>query len=746
MVNIKSYLEIEEEDIKRRRKERIIIACLVLAVLGLSYLGIRVFDLGLDLPVSSSILVFALININVILLLLLLFLTVRNLVKLFFERKKNIMGAKLRTKLVLAFMTLSLLPTIILFFVSVQFISTSIEYWYNIPIERSLTNSVEVGQSYKQDIYSDIISFGNNLSGLITYNGYMLPSKNDQLEKFIDEKRTEYHLASIKVFSQKMELTAFSGDDNTDLSSFRDINKKVLQESFDKGTDVKDLQSSAHGELASVVVPIFSGTESREIIGLISLGKFIPELYVNRLEGISSGLEEYNELKILKNPMKLSYMIMLSIVTLLIIFTSVWFGFYLSKGITVPIQELAEGTERIASGDYDFFIDLESSDEIGVLVNSFNRMTLDLKDSKKQIEETNEELIRSNIEIERRRLYMEIVLANVAAGVISADIEGRILTINKSAQEMLGINAENITGKNYKNVMDQEQVKVIKDLLEDRSLLRKGFVQKQIILSVGKKTLTLLVSINMLRDDQGKYSGLVAVFDDFSEIERAQRMAAWRDVARRIAHEVKNPLTPIQLSAQRLKKRYGHVLSKEDEKVFEECTDMIINQVEGLKRLVNEFSSFARMPALNPRPENINQIIKETVGLYQETQKDIKVIFNEVSGIPIFKMDREQIKRVMINLLDNAIAAIEGNGEVEVNVSYDKENEMVRIEVADNGMGIPPYDKLRIFEPYFSTKKHGTGLGLAIVNTIIHDHNGFIDVQDNQPRGTRFIIDLPINL
>jgi len=574
----------------------------------------------------------------------------------------------------------------------------------------------------------------------------MQSSKHDELEKFISEKRIEYNLASVRVFSQKMELTAFSADDNTDLSSFEDTNKKALQESFDKGTDVKDRQSSAHGDLISVIVPIFSGTESKEIVGLIALGKFIPELYVNRLEGISSGLEEYNELKILKNPMKISYMIMLSIVTLLIIFTSVWFGFYLSKGITVPIQELAEGTERIASGDYDFFIDLEASDEIGVLVNSFNRMTLDLKDSKKQLEETNEELISSNIEIERRRLYMEIVLANVAAGVISADNEGRILTINKSAQEMLGINAENVIGKNYKDIMDREQVKVIKDLLEDRTLLRRGFVQKQVILSAGKKSLTLLVSINMLRDDQGKYSGLVAVFDDLSEIERAQRMAAWRDVARRIAHEVKNPLTPIQLSAQRLKKKYGHMLSKGDGKVFEECTDMIINQVEGLKRLVNEFSSFARMPALNPRPENINEIIKEAVDLYKETHKDIKVIFRDISEIPVFKMDREQIKRAMINLLDNAIAAIEETGEVIVNVSYDRENEMARIEVADNGVGIPSYDKLRVFEPYFSTKKHGTGLGLAIVNTIIHDHNGFIDIQDNQPRGTRFIIDLPVNV
>jgi two-component system nitrogen regulation sensor histidine kinase NtrY len=656
------------------------------------------------------------------------------------------MGAKLRTKLVLAFVTLSLLPTIILFFASVQAISASIEYWYNLPIERSLTNSVEVGKDYHQDIYDEINAFGNNLSGLISYKGYMLLSENDELEKFINEKRAEYGLASINVFSQKLESMAVSGDDNTDLSSFQDPGKEVLQESFDKGTDVKEVQSSAHGDLFSVIVPIFSRTESKAVIGLIALSKFIPEVYVNRFNGISSGLEQYNEFKTLKRPLKISYMILLSIVTLLIIFASVWFGFFLSKGITVPIQELAEGTERIASGDYDFFIDLEAPDEIGVLVNSFNRMTLDLKDSKKQLEETNEELIRSNIEIERRRLYMEIVLTNVAAGVVSADFEGRILTVNKSAQEMLGIKGINITGKNYKDVMDQEQLKVIKDLLEDRSLLRKGYIQKQITLSVRNKNLTLLVSINMLRDDQGKYSGLVAVFDDLSEIERAQRMAAWREVARRIAHEVKNPLTPIQLSAQRLKKKYGDMISKGDGKVFEECTDMIINQVEGLRRLVNEFSSFARMPTSNPTPTDISQIIKEAVGLYQETQKNVKVIFRDIYGVPVFKVDKEQIKRVMINLLDNAIAAIEGAGEVVIDLSYDKENEMVRIEVADNGKGIPSYDKMRIFEPYFSTKKHGTGLGLAIVNTIIHDHKGFIDVQDNQPRGTRFIIDLPINV
>ncbi|MDB9822648.1 ATP-binding protein [Deltaproteobacteria bacterium] len=743
---MKDYLETKKQDLKRQRRERIIIACLIVAVFLLSYLGIKVFDLGLDLPISNSILVFALININVILLLLLLFLTMRNLVKLLFERKKNIMGARLRTKLVLAFITLSLLPTIILFFVSVQFISTSIEYWYNLPIERSLKNSVEVGQDYYQNINDEIISFGNNLSRLITYHGYMLVTQKDELEKFISDKRIEYRLSSIKVFSQKMELRAVSMDDMTDLSPFIDPGEDALKESFEKGTDVQYIQSSAHGDLISGIVPIFSRTESKAVVGLIVMGKFIPVVFVNRLDGISRGLEEYNQFKVLKRPIKISHMITLSIVTLLIIFTSVWFGFFLSKGITVPIQELAEGTERIASGDYDFFIDLEAPDEIGVLVNSFNRMTLDLKTSKKQLEETNEELVRSNVEIERRRLYMEIVLANVAAGVISADMEGRILTVNKSAEEMLDIKAENINDKNYRDVMNHEQIKVINEFLEDKSFLRKGFMQKQVKLSIGNKSLTLLVAINMLRDDQGKYSGLVAVFDDMSEIEKAQRMAAWREVARRIAHEVKNPLTPIQLSAQRLKKRYGHIVGKEDGKVFEECTEMIINQAEGLKRLVNEFSSYARMPASNPAPENIRQILKEATGLYQGTQKNVKVIFSDSEDVPVFSVDREQIKRVMINLLDNAIAAIDGTGEVVVELSYDEDIEMVRIEVADNGKGIPSYDKMRLFEPYFSTKRHGTGLGLAIVNTIIHDHNGFIEVKDNEPRGTRFIIELPVNI
>jgi two-component system, NtrC family, nitrogen regulation sensor histidine kinase NtrY len=741
---MKSYIEAEKADIKRRRRERYIIAFLVVVIPLLTYLGAQIFDLGLDQPIAGNVLILVLININVILLLLLLYLTVRNLVKLFFERKKGMMGAKLRTKLVVAFMTLSLLPTAILFFVSVQFISTSIEYWFNLPIERSLRNSLEVGQGYYKRTIDELLSHGNNLSRIITYRGYTLLAPNEDMEKLVNDKRREYHLATIKVFSRNIQLQCASQDEKLDLSAFKDPGADILRRAIERGSDNHDIQSSTIGQLVSGIVPIFSGTESKAVVGLMVLESFIPAAFVNRLNAIPKGFEEFKQFKLLKKPIKVIHLITFSIVTLLIIFASVWFGLFLSKGITVPIQELAEGTNRIAQGDYDVFIDLESKDEIGVLVNSFNLMATDLKNGKVQLEEANTELIRRNIEIEQRRLYMEIVLANVAAGVMSADAEGRIFTINKSAEKMLGLGAAGFIGRDYREALNKPHLQKLRDFFEDRTLFKKGSIKRQIHLSIPDKTLTLLVSLNVLRDEKDRYLGLVAVFEDLSEIERAQRMAAWREVARRIAHEVKNPLTPIQLSAQRLKKRYGQKLAAEDGRVFEECTDMIIDQVEGLKRLVNAFSGYARMPAPQLAMNNMRQIIEESINLYRDTQKGVKILFHDANEVPPFKFDKEQMKRVMINLLDNAIDAIEEEGLVEVGLSFDQDRGVTEIEVTDDGQGIPSEHKARVFEPNFSTKKHGTGLGLSIVSDIISDHNGSIRVQARKPRGTRFIIELPV--
>jgi len=743
---MKEYKQAEKNDLKRRRRERYLIIFLGILISFLLYLGMRYFRLGQGLPFSSSILAFALININVILLLLLLFLTVRNLVKLLFERKKSIMGVKLRTKLVLAFLTLSLLPTAILFFVSAQFISSSIEYWFNLQIEQSLKNSLEVGQDYYKGITEEILTFGNNLSRVIAYEGYMIHSRSERLEKFVDEKRKEFSLASLRVFSKDLKSRAVSENHRIDLTAFKIPEAEVLKKSITKGTDTQHIQSSPHGDLVEGIVPIFSRTESKAVVGVLVLGKFVPGSFVNRLHAISRGLQEYRQLKMLKQPIKISHMITLSIVTLLIIFSSVWFGFYLSKEITVPIQELAEGTNRIASGDYDFFIDLETKDEMGMLVNSFNRMTMDLRTGKNKLERANEELMKSSLESEQRRLYMEIVLANVAAGVISADANGNILTINKSAERMLNIEADQIIGKNYREILTKDYSRLVDGFLKEEALFQRGFLKKQIRLTAENTRISILVSLNVLRDDKENFLGLVAVFEDLSEIEKAQRMAAWREVARRIAHEVKNPLTPIQLSAQRLKKRYGGMLEAEDASVFYECTEMIVKQVEELKRLVNEFSNFARMPAANPSPSDIREIIHEALSLYRGAHKDIEFSFEDSEQVPIFNLDREQIKRVMINLFDNAVEAMDETGKVTVDLHYDHVLKMVRIEVADSGKGITAENKSMLFEPYFSTKKQGTGLGLAIVSTIISDHNGFIRVQDNEPKGTRFIIELPVNV
>jgi two-component system, NtrC family, nitrogen regulation sensor histidine kinase NtrY len=741
---MKNYQEAEKRDQERKRRERYLIVFLAAVVSLLTYAGTRVFDLGLELPLSSNIMIFVLININVILLLLLLFLSVRNLVKLFFERKKQIMGAKLRTKLVLAFITLSLLPTIILFFVSVQFISTSIEYWFHLQIEQSLKNSLEVGRDYYKRMTDDIFALGNNVSRVITYEGYMLVSKQGDLEKFIHEKRKEYHLASLKVFSGNLKLRCGSENRSVDLSTFRGAGVDLLRKTVEKGDETPYIESSTHGDLVIGIIPIFSRTESKAVVGLVFASKFVPGAFVNRLKAISRGLQEYRQLKMLKRPIKISHMITLSIVTLLIIFSSIWFGFYLSQEITVPIKELAEGTNRIASGDYDFSIDIVSRDEMGLLVQSFNKMTLDLKTGKERLERAHRELVRSNIELEQRRLYMEIVLANIGAGVVSADPEGRILTINKSAEQMLNIRAQDIIGKHYQEVLSSEYIRITEQFVTEKKLFRKGFLRKEIRLRAGGTSLPLLVSLNVLRDDQRNYLGLVAVFEDLSEIQRAQRMAAWREVARRIAHEVKNPLTPIQLSAQRLNKRYGARLEKEDGKIFRECTEMIINQVEEIKALVNEFSTFARMPTSKLLPGDIREIIREIVRLYSEAHKGIRIQFQDTNGIPMLHLDREQMKRVLINLLDNAIAAVEKAGKIVIMLSYEQELQMVKIVVADNGRGIPAANKLRLFEPYFSTKKQGTGLGLAIVSSIISEHNGFIRVEDNMPKGTKFIIELPV--
>ena len=339
---------------------------------------------------------------------------------------------------------------------------------------------------------------------------------------------------------------------------------------------------------------------------------------------------------------------------------------------------------------------------------------------------------------------MEIVLKNVAAGVISIDEKGMITTINTSAEQMLGIKGEAVLEKKFSEVLAKEYVEQIEELLSELKSSQKDSIEKQLTVNLRGKSLSLLINLTTLKDEEGKSLGVVAVFDDLTQLIKAQRMAAWREVARRIAHEIKNPLTPIQLSAQRLRKRYLEKL-QQDGAVFDECTRTIVKQVEELKGMVNEFSNFARMPASQPTPNHLNEIIQETLVLFQEAHKEVRFEFIP-HDLPVFNIDRDQMKRVMINLIKNSLAAIERDGEIRIETSYDPKLQMVRLEVSDDGCGIPDEDKGKLFEPYYSTKKSGTGLGLTIVNAIIADHNGYIRVRDNEPKGTTFLIELPVRV
>jgi two-component system nitrogen regulation sensor histidine kinase NtrY len=727
---------------RRRRRERIIIIVTLPLIVLLTYLESHFLQVGSKLPMGSNIVIFALMNINVILLLFLLYFIARNVVKLIFERKQNIFGHRLRTKLVITFIALSLIPTIVLFGLATQFISTSMEYWYNIQVEQSLKKSLQVAQSLYQKAIDSGSVVNAQLSELISRHDMLDKDKSKQLTELVQEARRAHDLQSIAVYLPNMQLMASDTKDKSLETILDESMDKVIGQTLKNGQSLNHINSTSAGDLVWTVSPILASRDSKDIMGVLVIGRLLPKDLLTDMAEITTGFENYQQMKMLKKPVKSSNLITLSIVTLLILLFASWFGFYLAKNITGPIQELAEGTRRIALGDLDVHVDQDSDDEIGTLVNSFNRMTLDLQASKAALEKSNLELKLTSEEIERRRRYMEIVLRNVAAGVVSVDAQGHIRTINKSSESMFSLRAEDVLNRHYSEVLQANHLEIAGKFIELHQMTKQRTMQRQVRSLVGSRLMTLLVTVSILQDEEGQYLGIVVVFDDLTELERAQRMAAWREVARRIAHEIKNPLTPIQLSAQRLRRKYLQRFTG-DGKVFDECTRTIINQVDELKHLVNEFSNFARMPTADPSPNDLAEIVQETLSLFRESHPSSNFIFEQQDPLPLLNLDREQMKRVMINLLDNAVAAVDGDGEIRVNLSFDEILKIVRLEVSDNGPGIPAEDKIGMFEPYFSTKDKGTGLGLAIVSNIIADHQGFIRVRDNQPRGTTIVIELP---
>ncbi|NOQ52226.1 MAG: HAMP domain-containing protein [Desulfuromonadaceae bacterium] len=726
---------------RRKRYEWLLIALVVLLLALIPQLESQLSDLTSQFPVNNSIIALSLINLNIILVLLFLFLIFRNLFKLLLDRRRGVPGAKLRSKLVGAFIALSLIPTMLLFFVSAGFISNSIDNWFNTQVEKALDESLDVAQTYYRNSEANALYYADQLSRRIREDKLLNEENLPLLRELIKIKQEEYNLGIVEVFSATHEELVRVANPKLPIIEITSATSDPVREGL-QGIRFSQISPVGKADLIRGIVPVQSNWNPKDIVGVVVVNYYVPYSLINKMKEIASSVDQYKTTKSIKNQIQQSYVVVLLLIALIIIFLATWFGFHLARGITVPIQELATATTRVASGDLDIQLETRSTDEIGTLVTAFNKMTADLRQGRLEVEAANQELQSSNLELDQRRNYMEIVLANVTAGVISADRYGQLTTVNKSAENLLHFKAAKVLGKDFREVVPAGYLPKIMELLKELFYSEKGTIRQQLTIPIGNDKYNLLLNMTTLRDEQNNFMGTVVVFDDLTQLFKAQRMAAWREVARRIAHEIKNPLTPIQLSAQRLRRRYLERFSDEDN-VFDDCTQMISQQVEELKNLVNEFSNFARMPATKVTPNNLNDIIKECLILYQEAHKEISFERSLNQSLPVTNLDREQIKRVIINLLENAVAAIDGPGKISVKTTYNPGLQIITLTIADTGCGIPAEDKPRLFEPYFSTKKTGTGLGLAIVSTIISDHNGYIRVRDNSPHGTRFIVELP---
>ena len=712
------------EERKRRRREGWVILIAALMILLFAFFEDILPDVAADYSLTSNIAFFLLVNINIILLVLLVFLVARNLLKLVLDRRRRILGSRLQGRLVLAFIGISLVPTVMLFLIAESFVTRSVDKWFDSQIVNALKGSLEISSTYYQNSANNALFFARQLSQRIGDEELFEPKKFDGLKRLVEDKQREYNLGTVEIY--KPDGTALVKAFNDQVPTGVTVSPQAdFLNSALRGLEVARTQPLGEGDVLRGAVPVYG--DGKRIIGVVVVDYFVPKSISKKAQQISRSYEEHKHLAILKDPVKQTYMLTLLLITLVMIFAATWFGLALAKGITVPIQRLAEGTHEVAQGNLDYRIETSGDDEIGTLVASFNQMTEDLK--------------HTHSELEQRRQYMETLLANITAGVISVDRSGRVTIVNKAAEQTLGIEASEVLHRHYEEGLRTPELQPLVDVIEQ---VQGGVGVKSVIRLGGPdSSRTFMTAAASLQDDKGHTLGFMVFMEDITEIQNVQRVEAWREVARRIAHEIKNPLTPIQLSAQRLRKRYENVLDG-DGSVLDKCTATIIRQVDELKTLVNEFSNFARLPTAQLAADDLNEVVREALFLFKEGHREVEFDFSEQASIPSVELDREQIKRALFNLLDNAVASLNGTGRIEIATRFDETFGMVRLEVADEGEGIAREDRGRVFEPYYSTKKDGTGLGLSIVGTIVADHRGYIRVRPNQPHGTRFIMEFPV--
>lgn len=738
---------------ERKRLFELIAMILVTgAFVALSRLEGRLFDLSRDLSrhpeFLNSLVYFGLINVNVVLILILSFMLFRNIVKLVLDRRRGVIGSKLRSKLVIALVFFAVAPTALLFYISTRFLTDSFETWFSTRVEATMHRTREAGAMVYDRDQRRLASLARLALQRVEpvrqdlgddpYPDYEINAS--RLRGF----SREFRVGHVRVYDRDGRMIWHHEADNAPLSAReqRFIMHALQRFRDNPGLTARAIVDADEGhDVVRGVAPIFD-PDGRNLLGMVVLEERFDTQILQSVETI---IEEFASLKPSAELNRLSYVILLVLMVVIIVFSATWLGFYVARGIIAPIQRLADATREVAVGNYSLALEVRSDDETGQLFRAFNSMIADLRAHENKVLDFTRQLEKTNEELDRRRKYMEVILSNIGAGVFAVDAEDRVTSMNRAAETLLNVRADKALGEPIEDVLGHNLSEALWKPIRER--VQYGSFSGEIDLSDIGRDLTLLADGTHILDENGDDLGIVVVIDDASEQVKAQRVAAWREVARRIAHEIKNPITPIKISAQRLLRRFGEQFQGRDQEVFVTCCETIVSEVDALRDLVNEFSKFSRLPSIKTKPEDVNAILRDVVGLYSMSYATVEFDYSGLSDqLPLVPLDREQMLRVFTNIIANSIASIPEEREKGVILLRSRlleDYNTIRVEIADNGCGIPEHLKQRVLEPYFSTKKEGTGLGLAIVNQIVSDHGGYLRIADNQPIGTVLIIELP---
>ena len=675
-----------------------------------------------------------------ILVLILTFILARNLILLFFEYQARHPGSRIKSKLVSTFVIFSLFPSLIMFFVAFGLINENLTKWVSAPSEQLLESSSFIADRYYQQLKQGQLSSAKRLASRVT-EGIGLPD---------DLFPGTYGFTGVAIVDRQDGVTFSDG-----LSVSSELLKDHLSHILN-GKELYDVQYALNlnpgiVDEGIVGVPI-EGVDGRAIGAVFAAFK-VPDSIIFHADRVEEASEVYAGLKGTLASLRVHYFSILALTTLTVVFGFVWLGSYIAKKLTIPLEALAEGSRELAEGNLDHRVNVKAVDELGILVSSFNRMAGQLRDSRNELERANTQLRSTNVRLDERRQYIETILQNIATGVLTVDESETIRTVNEAALKMFQTSRDEIIDREMKGVTDPS---LYAEFIEMKKRARLyGTYRKQITFKRNDRRLFVAATVTantISLEDEVEY---LVVLDDLTELIRAEKFAVWQEVARRLAHEIRNPLTPIQLSAERIRKRFDRLASVQPDaaelkkfgQVVEEATRIIVAESLMLKNLLAEFSKFARLPMSKPVETNLHELIEKTLSLYDGRFRTVRLEKEFDDRIGNVRLDPEQMQRVLVNLIDNSMAAlvgVEGERCIGIQTAFNEPRGSLRVEIRDTGTGIAAEDYEHLFLPHFSTKREGSGLGLAIVRQIVSEHNGFIRAEPNQPNGTRFILEIPM--